>query len=63
MIICYNKSKKNNKEEKMVDNSEYMRIVKKYRKPLFKYCYYRLKENKTLTEETIDDIMSMFHLV
>lgn len=47
----------------MVDNSEYMRIVKKYRKPLFKYCYYRLKENKTLTEETIDDIMSMFHLV
>ena len=45
----------------MVDNSEYMRIVKKYRKPLFKYCYYRLMENKTLTEETIDDIIHMLY--
>ena len=45
----------------MVDNSEYMRIVKKYRKPLFKYCYYRLMENKTLTEETIDDIIHILY--
>ena len=45
----------------MVDNNEYMRIVKKYRKPLFKYCYYRLMENKTLTEETIDDIIHILY--
>ena len=44
----------------MVDNNEYLCIVKKYRKPLFKYCYYRLMNNKTLTEETIDDI---FHIL
>lgn len=45
----------------MVDNNEYMRIVKKYCKPLFKYCYYRLMENKTLTEETIDDIIHILY--
>lgn len=41
----------------MVDNNEYMRIVKKNRKPLFKYCYYRLMNNVTLAEETLDDIL------
>ncbi len=41
----------------MVDLNEYERIVKKYRKPLFKYCYYRLNGNIDLTEETIDDIL------
>ena len=45
----------------MVDNNEYIRIVKMYRKPLFKYCYYRLMENKTLTEETIDDIIHVLY--
>ena len=44
----------------MADNNEYMCIVKKYRIPLFKYCYYRLMNNKTLTEETMDDI---FHIL
>lgn len=41
----------------MVDLNEYERIVKEYRKPLFKYCYYRLNGNIDLTEETIDDIL------
>lgn len=45
----------------MVDNKEYMRIVKKHRKALFQYCYYRLKENKPLAEETIDDIIHILY--
>lgn len=45
----------------MVDNNEFTCIVKKYRKSLFKYCYYRLSENKTLTEETIDDIIHVLY--
>lgn len=45
----------------MVDNNKYMWIVKKYRKPLFKYCYYRLMNNNTLTEETIDDIFQILY--
>lgn len=53
--------KKQNEENYMVDNNEYMRIVKKYRKPLFKYCYYRLCHDKTLTEETIDDVLCILY--
>ncbi len=45
----------------MVDNNEFTCIVKKYRKSLFKYCYYRLSENKTLTEETVDDIIHVLY--
>lgn len=45
----------------MVDNNEYMRIVKKNRKPLFKYCYYRLMNNVTLAEETLDDILHVLY--
>lgn len=45
----------------MVDNNEYMRIVIEYRKPLFKYCYYRLMHNKTLAEETMDDILHVLY--
>ena len=45
----------------MVDLTEYERIVKEYRKPLFKYCYYRLYNNIDLTEETIDDILHILY--
>lgn len=44
-----------------MDNDEYICIVKKYRKPLFIYCYYRLKQNKTLTEETVDDVLHILY--
>ena len=45
----------------MVDNNKYMRIVIQYRKPLFQYCYYRLMHNKTLAEETMDDILHVLY--
>ena len=44
----------------MVEINEYERIVRKFSVPLFKYCYYRLKGDIELTEETVDDI---FHLL
>ncbi len=45
----------------MVDKNQYEKIVKLYRKPLFKYCYYRLSQNLTLTEETLDDILYVLY--
>lgn len=45
----------------MVNNNEYILIVEKYRKPLFKYCYYRLMGNITLVEETLDDIFNLLY--
>ena len=41
----------------MVDINEYEKIVKKYREQLFKYCYYRLMQNKTLAQETLNDVI------
>ncbi len=40
----------------MPDNTEYLRIVAKYRRALFKYCYYRLNNDINLTDETVNDI-------
>ena len=40
-----------------MDIKEYDRIVREYRKQLFRYCYYRLYENMILTEETFDNII------
>lgn len=48
-------------EALMVDIKEYERIVKKYRKALFRYCYYRLNEDRELTEETFDDIIHVLY--
>lgn len=44
----------------MVNNNEYMRIINQYKKSLFKYCYYRLENNITLAEETLNDV---FHIL
>ena len=40
----------------MIDIEGYERIVKMYGKPLFRYCYYRLMQNKFLAEETLNDV-------
>ena len=40
----------------MFDGKEFERIVNKYNAELFRYCYYRMKNNKQLAEETLDDI-------
>jgi len=45
----------------MFDITEYERIVREYRVPLFKYCYYRLRGNLELTEETVDDILYVLY--
>ena len=45
----------------MVDINQFEKIVKLYRKPLLKYCYYRLSQNLTLTEETLDDILYVLY--
>lgn len=45
----------------MADLNEYIRIVEKYRKPLFKYCYYRLQQDQTLAEETFDDVIHVLY--
>lgn len=45
----------------MVDINEYERIVRQYRKALFRYCYYRLNEDINLTEETFDDIIHVLY--
>lgn len=41
----------------MVDIIMYENIVERYTQPLYKYCYCRLHFDKTLTEETVNDIM------
>ena len=43
----------------MVDIEKFESLVRKYQKSLFQYCYYRLKENKPLTEETFNDILTV----
>ena len=40
----------------MFNKSEFEKIAEKYRKPLFKYCYYRLRSDKVLAEETVNDV-------
>lgn len=45
----------------MVDINEYEKIVKKYREQLFKYCYYRLMQNKTLAQETLNDVIYVLY--
>lgn len=40
----------------MFDGKEFERIVNKYKTELFRYCYYRMKNDKQLAEETLDDI-------
>lgn len=45
----------------MVDIIEYERIVREFSAPLFKYCYYRLRGNIELTEETVDDILHVLY--
>ncbi|MCI9449406.1 MAG: sigma-70 family RNA polymerase sigma factor [Clostridiales bacterium] len=45
----------------MVNNDEYMNIVNQYKKPLFKYCFYRLMNNTTLAQETLDDIFYVLY--
>lgn len=45
----------------MVNDDEYMNIVNQYRKPLFQYCFYRLMNNRTLTQETLDDIFYVLY--
>ena len=45
----------------MVDNNEFMRILQTYSTPIFKYCYFRLLQNKALTEETVNDIFSVLY--
>ncbi len=40
----------------MFDGKEFERIVNKYNAELFRYCYYRMKNNKQLAEETLNDI-------
>ncbi|MCI8331701.1 MAG: sigma-70 family RNA polymerase sigma factor [Clostridiales bacterium] len=45
----------------MVNNNEYMNIVNQYKKPLFKYCFYRLMNNTALAQETVDDIFCVLY--
>ncbi len=45
----------------MVDITEYERVVREYRAPLFKYCFYRLRDNLELTEETVDDVLHVLY--
>lgn len=45
----------------MVNNDEYMNIVNQYKKPLFKYCFYRLMNNTTLAQETLDDVFYILY--
>lgn len=45
----------------MVNNDEYMNIVNQYKKPLFKYCFYRLMNNTTLAQETLDDVFYVLY--
>lgn len=40
----------------MFDGKEFERIVNKYKTELFRYCYYRMKNDRQLAEETLDDI-------
>lgn len=45
----------------MFDIHEFEKIAVKYRKPLFKYCYYRLHNDTTLAEETVNDIFLVLY--
>ena len=40
----------------MLDGKEFERIVNRYKTELFRYCYYRMKNDRQLAEETLDDI-------
>lgn len=44
-----------------MDLQKFEQIVDKYRKQLFRYCYYRLGENKPLADETINDIIYLLY--
>lgn len=46
---------------RMFDLHEFEKIADKYRKSLFKYCYYRLNNDTTLTEETLNDIFMVLY--
>lgn len=41
----------------MVDITKYESIVRMYTQPLYKYCYCRLHCDKSLTDETVNDVM------
>ena len=45
----------------MFDIHEFEKIADKYRKPLFKYCYYRLHNDTTLAEETVNDVFLVLY--
>ena len=44
-----------------MDMQKFELTVNKYRSQLFRYCYYRLGENKQLTDETINDIIYLLY--
>ena len=41
----------------MIDLIKYEDIVRKYTRPLYKYCYCKLNYDKSLTDETVNDVM------
>ncbi|MBE6572848.1 MAG: sigma-70 family RNA polymerase sigma factor [Ruminococcaceae bacterium] len=45
----------------MFDIKEYEAIVMQYSKPLYRYCYLKLRCNKELTEETQNDIFRILY--
>lgn len=45
----------------MFDNSKFERIINQYYKPLYQYCYYRLSSDRSLTEETVNDVFRILY--
>lgn len=43
----------------MADHAEYTRVMERYRAALYRYCYYRLKEDTLLTDPVVNEILTI----